>query len=318
MKKSLADLLTIYLYEKRYLSLPKLGRFVVSDEEDLSKPESIEFTRIPKGLIQFNYNSEEDTDTELIRYITDHTRKMQSLALADLFTFTDQARQMLNLLQPVSFPGIGTVGKESDNEISFEPGIYRPELLSDTADYTQQTNFSSMSSTSTQTSSSSSSGSVANRPNRSAGGMLVIFICIIIAGVLVYFIFSNKGEDTNDRMSTQVENSGDSTVQSNQLKKGQKLKQNKKQARWTSVPPKKKGEIHYQVVFEHGVDSSRAFRKYRQLTGWGHLVVVTTQDSIHYDVAIPTSSLVSDTTKMKDSIRILYGRPTTIRYKTGD
>src|SRR5690625_3855473 len=240
MKKSLADLLTIYLYEKRYLSLPKLGRFVVSDEEDLSKPESIEFTRIPKGLIQFNYNSEEDTDTELIRYITDHTRKMQSLALADLFTFTDQARQMLNLLQPVSFPGIGTVGKESDNEISFEPGIYRPELLSDTADYTQQTNFSSMSSTSTQTSSSSSSGSVANRPNRSAGGMLVIFICIIIAGVLVYFIFSNKEEDANNRMITQVATSGDSTVQP---KEGQKLIQNKKQAKWPSVPPKQKGEV---------------------------------------------------------------------------
>lgn len=305
---TLTDLLTLYLYDNKYLSLPKLGRFDVSDEVDLSEPERVEFNRIPKEAIRFTANAQEETDTKLVRYITDHTRKMQSLAVADLFTLTDQASQMLNIFQPVSFAGIGTLNKNAKGEIHFTPGAYRSELHKKYSGGTYLPDFSEKPSTpgiKTDTPASASSGLPASR----SGGGLIIIICLIIAGVLIYFMFS-QGEENVDRRDVTVvegvsgEKDGDEAV--------------KEDTQRAATPAQYSGILHYEVVFEHNVDSARAFHRYNQLTGWGHKVIMRTADSVHFTLAIPFTSPASDTAHAKDSIRILYGKPTTIRYNTGE
>src|SRR5699024_4517452 len=131
MGKPLTDLLTAYLYKNGYLSLPNLGHFKIVGEEDLSQPEKIDFNKIPNDFIKFEYDPKEDTDMELIKYIMAHTRKMQSLATADLMSFTDQAFQMLNILQPVDFAGIGKIIKDSKGKVEYTTGMYLPEVLDD-------------------------------------------------------------------------------------------------------------------------------------------------------------------------------------------
>ncbi len=318
MPKSLTDLLVVYLYENKYLSLPKLGQFEVSDEEDLSQPEQVSFTRIPNQTIQFNYNPEEETDTELIKYITAHTRKMQSLALSDLFTFAEQALQMLNVLQPVSFPGIGTIQKDAKGKVNFSPGIYRPELLQEVDDlspksYTEKTSSGSISSLGS--SATTRTSSVGNDSPRSMGGMLIILVCVVVAAALIYFIFANKGSEelSNKVDMTQTETKMQGDTATTETASAKKYEEKK----YTNRPPQKKGEIQYLIISEKGVDSGRAFHRYRQLSGWGHAVKIFTKDSVHYDVAIPVSSLVSDTTRIKDSIRRLYGHKAIIRYESG-
>src|SRR5699024_5326228 len=141
----------------------------------------------------------EETDTKLIKYITAHTRKMQSLALADLFTFAEQAVQMLNVMQPVSFPGIGTMQKDAKGNVDFSPGIYRPELMEDADEipakstFTEKTSSGSMNSLSGASTRTSTTN---NEPSKSMGGMVIIVICVVIAAALIYFIFSNKGSES--------------------------------------------------------------------------------------------------------------------------
>lgn len=300
----MTDLLAIYLYNNKYLSLPKLGRFDVSEDADLSQPEMVEFNRIPKDVISFTPNISEETDTELVRYITKHTRKMQSLAVADLFTLTDQARQMLNIFQPVSIAGIGTLNKSIKGQIEFTPGGYLPQLLKKYNEGTYLPDYSEKPSSSVLRNESATSTSPVASSSRSLGGVLIIAICLAVAGVLIYFMFSHGGNDDKYKDIT----TADTSSATDSIKKEEKKE---------AIQPNHTGIIHYEVVFEHGVDSFRAFHRYDQLTGWGHDVIMRTSDSVHFTLAIPFTTPASDTTHVKDSIRILYGKPTTIRYRTG-
>lgn len=301
---TLADLLTVYLYKNKYLSLPKLGRFDVSEDLDLSQPEMVEFSRIPKDGITFTSNTGEETDTRLVRYITEHTRKMHSLAVADLFTLTDQARQMLNIFQPVSFSGIGTLSKSIKGGIVFTPGAYKAELFEKYRENRPPSDFTKKTVSTIIHTKPGQTASVGVPSSRSMGGVVIIIICLLVAGVLVYFMLSQRGKEEQLKDVTVADTTSVPDSTANRPKQ-------------PVAPPVPKGMIHYDVVFEHAVDSARAFHRYNQLTGWGHKVVMRTADSVHYDLAIPFTTPASDTAKSKDSIRILYGRPTTIRYNTG-
>lgn len=302
---SLTDLLTIYLYQNKYLSLPDLGRFEVSDNVDLAHPGENSFSRIPKEAISFSFNPAEGTDTELVKYITSHSRKMKSLAVADLFTLSDQAREVLNVFQPVSFDGIGTLNKNPKGQIEFTPGVYRAELLRNfdagifLPDYSESPSSSAFDAT---------TGLKTGRSSRSMGGTLIIVICLIIAAVLIYFMIAHR-----DTIKKEVQNITHSSNKQPQGASSADSMRGKERISSTSGP----GVIHYEVVFERAT-TERALYRYDQLTGWGHKVIMRTKDSIHYTLAIPFTTPAKDTTKMKDSIRILYGHPTTIRYNSGE
>lgn len=307
---SLTDLLTIYLYKNKYLSLPNLGRFELSEAVDLSHPEENSFSRIPKDVLSFSPNPAEETDTELVKYITNHSRKMKSLAVADLFTLTDQAREVLNVYQPVSFDGIGTLNKNPKGEIEFTPGVYRSELLKHFDDGPFLPDYSETpSALSTVEAGAKMKGqrSAGQQSSRSIGGVFIIVICLIIAAALIYFMVAHRDTIKEEVQNVTKEPAPASASLQDSIKASEPL------------PPERPhtGIIHYEVIFEHAT-TERAFHRYRQLTGWGHKVIMRTKDSVHYTLSIPATTPAKDTTKMKDSIRILYGHPTTIRYPTGE
>ena len=307
---TLTDLLAIYLYKHKYLSLPKLGRFDVSEQVDLSQPEGVDFSRIPKDVITFTANPAETTDTKLVRYITDRTRKMQSLAVADLFTLTDQARQMLNIRQPVSFAGIGTLDN-GKGVIAFTPGTYRPELLQGYAEEAYLPDFSEKPATSVQP---TPKAAAAPPAARSMGGVLIIVVCLAVAGLLLYFMFAHGPQRERFKDVTAVDAPGSSDTAAGPAAATPPPAESAVPALSSS---RHTGQLHYEVIFEHHVDSQRAFHRYRQLMGWGHTVVMHTTDSVYYSLGIPFTTPAADTAQMKDSIRILYGRPTSIRYASG-
>ena len=95
---SLTGLLAFFFYEHGHLSIPNLGRMELSGDSSPQTDENHLHT-FPKGSISFIPNPSENLDPELVEYITSRTRKMEALAVADLNSISDVAKEMLNMRQ---------------------------------------------------------------------------------------------------------------------------------------------------------------------------------------------------------------------------
>lgn len=313
-ENSLLDILTFFFYERGYLSIPELGRFVLEDKAiDFSQPEEINFDQIPEGAISFQRNTKEKMDPELIGFITKHTRKMKPLAEADLVTLSDQVRQMLNVYQPMKFPGIGSLLKKTDRELSFKPGVYWREEWISFQNKGVEAAVSTRKPHSRQ--SSPSFSSMGNRKRVSTGGWILLVILLILVALL-YFIFSRPAvkKKLNEVTSSFSLFSKDSTESEENIELEEPAAPSTSGSGIPEqMPDVPEGMIYYEVVFETASRNRAEFRD-SELTSWGHTVIVETQDSLTYTLAEPFTTRPEDTTRVKDSLSIFFGRPTTIRY----
>src|SRR5262249_31434083 len=67
--------------------------------------------------------------TDLINFIAVKTGKMKSLALSDLESYLELAKQFLNIGKPFTFEGIGNLMRIKPGEFEFSPGTIASEKL---------------------------------------------------------------------------------------------------------------------------------------------------------------------------------------------
>lgn len=286
---SLHALLAFFFYENGYLEIPALGRFELSEQVARGSGQA-EGRAFPEGSIRFTYNSRQAHDDKLIDYIMKRTRKMRALAISDLDSMADLVKEMLNLSQSYTFPGIGTLVPvfSGTYEVIPVPLISGPALVNPTAPpAVHQGELNPV----------IREGKVHSAGNhRTWGGVIIILVCLIIIGLLLYFYFSHGGKAPE--MEVEVH-------------KEMQVPAPRDSAKADTMP--RNGLLHYEVIFEQaGYD--RALYRYRQLTGWGHPVILHTTDSVHFFLAVKVTSAASDTGRIKDSVRALYGHPVSIQY----
>lgn len=288
---SLQALLAFFFYEHGYLIIPGLGRFDLLED---SKPDSDHphtHQAFPKGSIRFTFNIREEPDDILIDYIISHSRKMRALAISDLDSVADLTKEILNLNQSYSFPGIGTIIPSLSGAYEVIPGkiISNPAALKTSAPPpVHQGDLNPV----IREGEVHSPGS-----RRTVGGILITVVCVIIIGILLYFLFfRRKGESITVEPETNKEILNRTIPDS---------------AKTSQVVDD--GLLHYEVIFEHAT-YDRALYRYHQLTGWGHHIILHTKDSVNFLLAVPVVSSAADTTRVKDSIRLLYGHPVSIGY----
>jgi hypothetical protein len=307
---SLTGLLAFFFYENRYLSIPALGRLELSGDSP-PVPEESRQHAFPKGSISFVSNQSEPLDPVLVEYITSRTRKMKALAVADLNSVSDLAKEMLNMRQSYTFAGIATI----------IPGIHgdfivTPEKLLSAPQHVNRQTASEMFRQEIKEDPLHEKEVHSSGGRRTFGGAIIVIICILIVVTLVYFLLPHE-ETNSPRMATNEKN--DHVVQSpdsvgadpSRSEKAASPDSLAKNVRSPSLSDT--GMLHYEVVFEEA-DSARAIRRYNQLTGWGHKIIMRTKDSSVYSLAVPVTGAAADTTTIKDSIRVLYGHPVYIRY----
>lgn len=280
------ELLALFLYEHGYLQMPQLGTFHLQDyrpgAEDYPSP-------VPDDKITFSWNPSEALDEALVAFITARTGKMRVLAIADLRSICDQAKEMLNMRQSYNFSGIGTIKMDTKGMVALLP-----------ASLTEHTTITEP----RQKSAAPLTKSKAR--GRKNARLVFIILVLLIAGACAYlFIWHKTGGDnifTQHQASTpppatQMPGNDSAAV-----------------AMAPDNPDTARGSIHYEVVFETS-HKERALYRYQQLTGWGHHIVMHTQDSAIFTLAVPFTTPPADTAAMKDSIQVFYGRPVYIRYQ---
>jgi len=111
------QLIVQYLYKEKKVTLEGIGSFYLSPEITVSSSE--EPIPLPENAIQFERDSKAQADEGLIKFIIQKTRKIKPLAVSDLESFSILGKQFLNLGKPFVIRELGSLLKNQNNEYEF-------------------------------------------------------------------------------------------------------------------------------------------------------------------------------------------------------
>jgi hypothetical protein len=286
------QLILQYLFLNKSVSLENIGTFYLSVNTVITSDNDDELN-IPEGSITFDFNPKIAADEGFINFIVEKTRKIKSLAASDLESYTILGKQFLNIGKPFIIKGLGAVLKNQSDEYIFNQSQFisakveiSPAVNLEKDISAEKINFSSV------------------KKKKSGKWNIVFFILIILVLCLAtlftvhYFISrSNNEELKRDINLKQTEpaiiDSIPAKVDSSKL----------------STPDSLKIQSYKIVVrsYNNIEDANRIFNIFK---GYpiAKTMIIYSKDSINYHLAIPINSLYKDSTKIKDSIRILFGK----------
>lgn len=290
----LEQLIVQYLYSNKKVSIQDIGTFTISPDV-IIPAENEKETALPENAIQFEFNAKELKDDGLIDYIINQSRKIRPLASADLESYSLLSKQFLNIGKPMIIEGIGTLQKNQQGSYEFEQGQnVNPKMTSNPV--TIKENVQDEISFSTP----------AKEPSSGKGIMLLaIAIFLLITAGALYYFFVLKNSDTPAEQTELIipaadslENTMDTTAI---LQKDTTLKVNPLVDSST-----------FKIVIKNYPSKEAANKAFERLSKYGHKLIVTTKDSITYQLKMPFTTPLSDTLRAKDSLRIFFGGQPTI------
>ena len=280
------QLLVQHFYNNRKVTLQGMGTFTLSADFVMPK-ENDKDAGIPNNAISFHYNARATEDEDLINYIVQQTRKMKSLAAADLDSYLVLGKQFLNIGKPFKIDGIGMLVKNQQGELEFSKGqTFHAKIETSTAALKEKTLKPEI-----------SFASESKKPERSNKKGLLIAVIIIMLGLVgtTAWYFLNKKNNTNN---TPVTVNTDT------------VKANVEKADTVALKPPVTLPVNdgytFKVVFLKIADSAAAVARLNVLIARGHKVIMYKNDSLTYSLAEPFTLPLTDTAHIKDSLNRFY------------
>lgn len=113
------EILSQYLYKEKSLTLPGLGRFDLNPSVNIY---DLKEEGWPADTISFTSNRNAVIDEGLLQFLMQQTGKMKPLAMSDLESYVSNGMQLINIGKPFPIKGIGSINKTKDNQFTFEQG----------------------------------------------------------------------------------------------------------------------------------------------------------------------------------------------------
>ena len=290
------QLLVQHFYKQREVTLQGIGTFSLSPDFVLPA-ENDKDAVIPENAISFKFDSRAGEDDSLINYIVEQTRKMKPLAAADLDSYLVLGKQFLNIGKPFKIEGLGMLLKNQQGEYQFmqgqslsarpeeaPPSIAREKLEEPDVSFREH-----------------SAGFTGSR------NLVKIAATVLVLGIVGtavwYFFMRDKGQAA---VSTVTEAPATQpSTDTTQLASGPGDSATvKKDSVTAAIPaPVNNGNYTFRVVFRV-MSQGGALKKKEELNKAN--VIMYTTDSVHYKLAETFSLPLSDTTRIKDSLRTFY------------
>jgi hypothetical protein len=292
----LSALFAKFLYQHKELKLPGIGIFSI--DPSIPVPEATEknfsdFT----NQIKFVQKPITAADEEFINFIRTETGKIKPLAVSDLESFLSDGKILLNIGKPFTIEGIGFLQKNREGNYEFTPG--EPIL--------QRYEAQAVPKETAETTKARHTSIFTEGPKKSNGarnalivaGVVVAIAFIVWAG---YGLSSRNGGGGSSSSDSQVISEETSTKANTILDSVQRLIDSTKNAVTSTAGS-------YKFVIERTRSKGRAYRRFNQIKENGSDIKME---------SAPDSSLLSlyfvlpvkdaDTTRVKDSLKVWYGR----------
>lgn len=289
------------MYNARQVTLQGIGIFKLRQDIHIHAEGEKDFS-IPPDAFSFEYNLKATEDESLVDYIVKHTNKIKPLASSDLDSYAILAKQFLNLGKPFYIEGVGTIQKSQRGIYEFTPGIIIAPKIDVISRQLREKKEESFSFESESTS------------NNSSRNLMIVltFVGIGFVGLALYYFLVLKKNSNNENVE-QV-----ATVQNSVIKDTiktialitdttkNKVDSSNRVATAGSNGIKKDSSSFKIVIKEYNSEKS-VKGAYKRLTNYGHKVVIVKIDSLKYNLVMLFTLPLSDTLRVKDSIREFFG-----------
>lgn len=282
-------LIAPYLLTYKTLSLQDIGTFHVTQDLVLPTEQDKELM-LPENAIRFDYNPRAGQDDAFIKYIMEQTRKIKPLATSDLESFTMLGKQFMNIGKPLILEGLGMLFKNQSGQYEFKQGIsYHNPVDTQSPQLKEK-----------ETAEISFSTPPRKQGNKNWLAAIIVLVIAVALGLLFYSLRSKKNEQAEKPVVLQQE-----TLPSKPDTLATALEQ-KKVDSLASIPPKT-DSFSFKVVIREYNNAAMAEKKQAQFKTYGYQLMQIKVDSTHYLLAMPFMNPLSDSTRIRDSLKILFG-----------
>ena len=312
----LSRLLVDYLLQHKCLKLQGIG-MLTFDETIVRTPEQEkEGLMFAPESIQFKEDRKLKEDHELIGFISKETGKIMPLAAADLDSYLELGKQLINISKPFVLESIGILQKNGQNKLEFNQG---DSYIAPT-DHIQKkgsrvtdddVHFDENYLKPTQ--------KISNNYNFIAIAALILLGLAIIGWVASYLYKKSNLSETETVYTTKsspvIEEPVPDTTKSQTITDSViTLAALKDTLAVPTNPIVKTDAGTFNLVLEIA-GRNKAVKRYADLKEWGHKVEMTTADSIKFKISFPVIAPLSDTIRHRDSLSRFFGRKVWIETK---
>jgi flagellar basal body-associated protein FliL len=330
------QLIVQYLYQEKKVTLEGIGSFYLSP--DISISTSVEPVPLPDNSIQFELNSKAIPDEGLIKFIVEKTRKFKPLAVSDLESFSILGKQFLNLGKPFLIKEVGSLLKNQNNEYEFTQATYIFSIPETTVNSGNTQKETSKSAKLPKPPKQENIDFSAPSPVASKKKFIIpitVLVFVIAAMVVLFNKFGSK--NNKDIVEEKI-----TTPETNQVVKTTPpppptptpasvqdtlipAKDTIAVVQTPPVPAKDTAKpkppkpvslpvVGYKVIVREYADKESADKGMIALSRFefGKNLILYAKDTNSYKIAVAVRSTYKDTTRVKDSLRNLFGKKTSI------
>ena len=295
------QLIVQYLYNNKEVTLKDIGTFTISHDVVIPSDNDKQSV-LPPDSISFVHNDKAPLDENLVDFIMQQTRKIKPLATSDLESYSILSKQFLNIGKPMMVGGLGTLLKNQQGEYEFSQANTTNARLEPLQPQKQDVEKPQISFSSPQKKQTSKKGFAA----------ALIVLLVLLVGTGLYYLLKHTTKDVDTQKIAETTDTVAKAVAPVQAKIDTvKIDSVKKPVADTMRTLKNDG-YSFKVIIKEYPNKDAAQRALTRLTNYGHTIIMSTSDSVHYKLAIPFTSALSDTLKAKDSLSKFFQAKTTI------
>lgn len=285
-----SEILLHYLIKHGQLSLTGIGTLYLRGKQVES--EDGKTTSFPEGSLEFVVDPETAEDAGLVAAIAAETGKFKALASADLDSYIQLGKQMMNISNPFVIEKIGILQKNYRNEIEFTPfqlHNLRSESGKKNEEIIEEIRFDD-----NYLKRVTENDGQATKFLLMLGGLILIILILWGGYRMIRNMKLNSTSNSESVIASPDSDNADANGKKSTVSNAKK----------TNSQPR----YNFKIVLEIS-RKQRAITRYNDLTQWGHTVIMTTQDSVRFKLAIPIQAPLSDTARHRDSLSLFFGRP---------
>lgn len=289
------ELLAQYLYKEKSLTLPGLGRFELDPSVVLTDTKEQIW---PEGAITFTMDRHAQLSDELLTFLVQQSGKMKPLALSDLESYISSGVQLINIGKPFLIKGIGSLSKNQTTQLQFEQGNPVLEKIdSISTDHVRDRTVLAEGETEIDFS---------HEEKKSSKKPILIFgliVALALVGWAVWLAFPKKQAAPTPEENTEQTAAADTAVmQQPDTSAIVKDTTQSVASAVTAVDTTSFKLIVETVASKAKADARLAFHQSRN-----RVLTLNVKDSSNYQLILLVQKPLSDSSKVKDSLRNWYG-----------
>ncbi|MEN9569426.1 MAG: hypothetical protein RL172_657 [Bacteroidota bacterium] len=293
------QLIVQHLYNNKSVTLQGIGTIHLDPSVTLPTGNEKDFV-MPENAFWFDYNLKAAEDTGLIDFIVQQTRKIKPLASSDLESYSILAKQFLNIGKPLVITGIGTIQKNQEGLYEFIPGTFISPKIDDIPRQVTEK---------TEEPISFEHESTGRRSNKR--WLVALLAILVLAGAaLTAYYFTQQHKNATESAANVAEQPQQELATDTAANIPTVIDSTKLPADTNHVVAAeiiKKDSNNFRIVLKQYPTEAAANKAFKKLTDYGHKVELIKIDSFTYQLAMPFTTALADTTRAKDSLRKFFG-----------